>query len=158
MDAQVQAYKDALTEKSAAKEKALTAVGEAKLAELENRTADAETAWDTWATYGINGLEGELHAKIQQLADDYVSSHPEQVAHLQPYRDPNFRTQVMRDDISVEISGHEAIVTMISLARASGLEEASLIVDMFERASFERQQIGVAVQIVARNVNSGSGG
>jgi hypothetical protein len=136
----------------------MVAVGEAKLAEFQGRTADANTAWDVVAQYGINGEEGAAMDEAQSIADSYVATHPEQVAYLEPYRDPDFQTTIIRDGVAVTVSGHEAIVTMISLARQSGLEEAALIITMFELASFERQKIGVAVQIQARSINSGSGG
>lgn len=133
MDADVQAFKDALTAKASAKDAALACVGAAKLAELNGKASEA--LWETVAAQGIDGAEGEAMQQAQQIADAYVAAHPEEFAAVQQYVNPQ---------------GHENIVRLIDAFRDAGMEEAVLKMTMFELVSFERQQIGVTPRATVR--------
>lgn len=128
MDAAVQAFKDKMAEKRAAKEKTLAAV--------------AVKDWDAVAKYGINGgEEGKAFAEMQKMADAYVKANASQFAHVAEYVNPE---------------GHEPLVKLISLMSTAGMEEEVLKLTMFELASFERQQIGVAASAQVRLVGKGN--
>lgn len=78
MDSELTAIRDAWKRKTEAKARVMAAVGEAKLAELEHRDADAAIAWGVVATNGFNGgTEGEAEAEARALADAYVESRPD---------------------------------------------------------------------------------
>lgn len=126
MDSQVQAFKDAMDEKAAAKAKVMAAVG--------------EQDWATVAKEGINGNEGKAMAKAQQIADDFVKNHPEKFTTVTAYVNPN---------------GLEKIVELISIFQKAGMEETALELTMFELASFERQTIGATPQATVRMGNGG---
>lgn len=127
MDAQVQAFKDKMEEKAAAKAKALEATG--------------RQDWDAVAEYGINGgVEGKCFAEMQKLADAYVKAHPEQFSEVVQYVTPE---------------GHEQVVKLTSLMSKAGMEENALKLTMFELANFERQKIGVATQASVRLIGKG---
>lgn len=169
MDTAVQAFKDKMAEKAAAKQKTLAAVGEAKLAEYKAFVAEhgrepaakegqnlpdelrawadshpvaaAAPFWDTVAEYGIkDGEEGKAFAEMQAMADAYVKAHPEQFVNVQEY---------------VKTGGSDEIVKLISLMSKAGMEEEELKLTMFELANFERQQIGVVTQAQVRIVGKG---
>ncbi len=80
MDKDVQAFKDKMAEKAAAKEKVMEALGAARLAESQGK--DASKFWEVVAEQGIKGVEGKAMAEAQKLADAYVQAHPEQFALL----------------------------------------------------------------------------
>lgn len=141
MDAAVQAFKDKTAEKAAAKQKSLAAVGEAKLAEHEGRTADAERAWATVAEYGMEGIEGECHKALQAMADAYVAANPERFVMFEEYVTPE---------------GNDHVVKAISVMSTAGMEEAALELTMFERAKFERvQRVGATVRAVTKPARNG---
>lgn len=126
MDPEVQAFRDAMAEKAAAKAKAMAAVG----------TMD----WETVAKEGINGNEGKAMTKAQKIADDYVKSHPDKFANVAAYVTPD---------------GLEKIVNLISIMQNAGLEDAAVELVMFELASFERQTIGATPKATVRLGNGG---
>jgi hypothetical protein len=121
MDAEIQAFKDKMAEKAAAKAKVMAAVG--------------EEDWATVAEQGINGVEGKAMAEAQAIADKYVKAHPEQFAAVMDYSTTDEQVQ---------------LVTLIDLMSKSGMEEAALALTMFELARFERQEIGVATKAKVR--------
>ncbi len=117
MDAEVQAFKDKLAEKAAAKAKVMEALGAAD--------------WKTVEQYGVNGVEGKCVAEMQAMADAYVKAHPEQF-------------------VTVKGTDFESVIKMITLLKQAGMEEAKLALTMYELATFERQQIGVATKPALR--------
>lgn len=126
MDPDVQAFKDAMEKKAAAKEKVMVAVGEGD--------------WATVAKEGISGTEGKAMAEAQSIADNYVKNHPEEFAAAKSHVTPD---------------GLGKIVTMIDLFRQAGMEEAALKMTMFELSSFERQTIGATPRATVRLGNGG---
>ena len=127
MDPQIQAFKDALDEKAAAKyNKVMPAVG--------------NMDWDTVAKEGVNGTEGKAMAKAQKIADDYVKAHADKFTTVAAYVNPG---------------GLEKIVNLIDIFRNAGMEEAALELTMFELSSFERQNIGATPQATVRLGNGG---
>jgi hypothetical protein len=115
MDAAVEAFKDEMGKKAAAKQKALVAVGSGD--------------WDTVAEYGINGEEGKAFAEMQAMADAYVEANASKFAAFEQYVTPE---------------GNEQLVKLIATLGKSDMEEAALELTMFELAKFERQTFGVA--------------
>ena len=126
MDPEVQAFKDAMAEKAAAKAKVMAAVG--------------EQDWDTVAKEGINGTEGKAMAKAQKIADDYVKAHPDKFSNVAAYVNPD---------------GLDKIVNLITIMQNAGMEDAALELTMFELASFERQTIGATPKATVRLGNGG---
>lgn len=125
MDPEVQAFKDAMAEKAAAKyDKVMPAVA----------TGD----WKTVESHGINGSEGKAMAKAQKIADEFVKNHPEKFETVKAYVTPD---------------GLGKIVELIDIFRNAGMEETALELTMFELASFERQTIGAISQAVVRMGN-----
>ena len=127
MDSQVEAFKQAMAEKAAAKyDKVMPAVA----------TGD----WKTVEANGVNGAEGQAMAKAQQIADDFVKNHPEKFETVKAYVNPDGLTK---------------IVELIDIFRNAGMEETALELTMFELASFERQTIGATPQATVRLGNGG---
>ena len=127
MDPEVQAFKDAMAEKAAAKyDKVMPAV--------------AAGDWKAVETHGVNGTEGKAFAKMQKIADSFVKSHPEKFETVKAYVNP---------------TGLEKIVELIDIFQKAGMEETALELTMFELASFERQTIGATPQAVVRMGNGG---
>src|ERR1041385_1295848 len=121
MDPEVQAFKDAMAEKAAAKAKVMAAVG--------------EQDWDTVAKEGISGTEGKAMSKAQKIADDYVKAHPDKFSNVAAYVNPD---------------GLDKIVNLITIMQNAGMEDAALELTMFELASFERQTIGATPKATVR--------
>jgi len=127
MDAAVQAFKDKMAEKAAAKQKALAAAGKGD--------------WDTVAEYGIDGgVEGTAFAELQAMADAYVEANASKFTAFEQYLTPE---------------GNEQIVVLIAALGKSGMEEAALELTMFELAKFARQSFGVAPKATLRLGNGG---
>ncbi len=136
MDALVQEFIDTEVAKGIAKNKSLAAVGAAKLAETKGDTLSADAAWATVAEQGMKeGIEGQLHQKLQELADTYVESNPNQFL--------SFITLGNPDRL-------EDLVALIDAMRSRGLLEEATKLTMFERHHFERQHIGSRVQAQLR--------
>ena len=134
MDPAVQAFKDKKAEKAAVKAEVLAALGRAKLAEAKGQDASAD--WAIVEREGFrSGTEGRLHNELQQMADAFVEAHPELFANVEHLVNPE---------------GHHRLVRMISIFRQEGLEEEALRLEMFERARFERQEIGQAIRAKVR--------
>lgn len=121
MDAQVQAFKDAMAAKAEAKAKVMEALG--------------KQDWATVESQGISGAEGKAMADAQKIADKYVKEHAAEFAAVADYSTTDEQTQ---------------LVSLIDLMSKAGMEEAALKLTMFELAHFERQQIGVATQAKVR--------
>lgn len=138
MDPAVQAFKDKMAEKAAAKQKALAAAGEARFVELQGR--DASAFWDVVADYGIDGAEGRAFAEMQHMADAYVEANPGQFTAVEHLVTPE---------------GNEQLVLMIAALGKAGQEEYALKLTMFELATFDRQQFGVTPKPALRLVNGG---
>lgn len=132
MDAAVQAFKDKMAERSEAKAKCVAALGRATL-------TDNAKDWEAVAQFGVKGDEGRCNLELQAMADAYVKAHPEQFAAVVG---------------SVNAEGHEQVVKLIDLYYGAGMEESALALTMFELASFERQEIGVATRAKVRLGNS----
>lgn len=126
MNADVQAFKDKMAEKAAAKAKVMVAIGKGD--------------WTTVTAEGLTGTEGKAMADLQKMADTYVNAHPEQFTAVEG---------------SVSSDGHDHIVKMIDIFYGAGMEEEALKMTMFELAKFERQQIGVATRAKVRVGNGG---
>ena len=136
MDPEVQAFIDKMAEKAEAKAASLAAVGAAKLAEAEGR--DAASHWQTVAEEGFReGREGRLHAELQAMADAYVAAHPEFFVAFRSM-DP------------------DGLAIMVNSMRDLGMLEEATKLTMFERASFERQDIGSRIK--ARLIPALTGG
>lgn len=126
MDPEVQAFRDAMAEKAAAKQKVLVAIG--------------EQDWATVAKEGISGNEGKAMAKAQQIADNYVKAHSDKFTNVAAYVNPD---------------GLEKIVNLIDIMQTAGMDEAATELTMFELASFERQNIGATPRATVRLGNGG---
>lgn len=135
MDPAVQAFKDKSEEKRQHKAVALAAAGQARLAESKGQAA--ASLWETVATEGINGLEGQCFREMQRLADEYVAANAGDFAAFEEY---------------VTSEGNEQLVQLIAATGKSGMEELALKLTMFELARFERQKFGVAAQATVRLV------
>lgn len=134
MDAEVQDFIDKQAEKSAAKERALTALGAAKLAELRGEDSAAHRAIHAAEGFAT-GNEGRLHIELQEMADAYVAAHPEFFVAFD-----GFATPEKQGDL----------VTLISVLRDQGLVEEVAKLTMFELARFERQNIGAVMRAQVR--------
>lgn len=121
MDAQVQAFKDAMAAKAEAKAKVMEAVGKGD--------------WATVESQGIRGAEGKAMAEAQAIADKYVKDNAEQFAQVADYATTDEQSQ---------------LVTLIDLMSKAGMEEAALKLTMFELARFERQEIGAQAKAKVR--------
>lgn len=128
MDPAVQAFKDKMAEKAAAKQKVMEALGRARL-------NDDPKDWAIVEKEGVNGTEGAAMAEMQKMADAYVKANPDQFVNVAGYVSPE---------------GQDNIIQLISVFSQAGMEEEVLKLTMFELAKFERQEIGVQTRAKVR--------
>lgn len=149
MHESISAFLEAKAKKAAAKELSMTATGEAKLAERENRSADAEAAWSRVAEHGFRGgSEGAAFAEMQRIADEYVQAHDGDLALLKGYLKPDATPAEQHE-------AQEKLIGMVEFLRENGQPEASAIAEMFELAYFPRPAIGTRAAITYRKPGMG---
>ena len=126
MSAETEAFRTVWAEKSAAKERVMEALGRAKLAERDGKSAAAD--WKIVADQGMTtGVEGMKQAEAQAMADGLFTNHPELFTFF--------------TDKTVE-----QLCTLADAYRAMGLEDDLTLLTMYELARFERQHIGGTVK------------
>jgi hypothetical protein len=147
---ELQAFEDKKREKAEAKAKVLTALGEAKAAELEGRKSDADAAWAIVAAQGISGgVEGQAAAAMQAMADAYVAAHPDEYAFFERFIRPDGTPDEQE-------KAQDALVGMVNAFRRAGDTESQVKAEMFELARFPRKNIGARSRIAYRGVPSTS--
>lgn len=131
MNSELQAIKNKWAEKTAAKERALAAMGEAYLAERDGRTADAGEAWARWQVDGIQGAEKALADEQLEMCKSYVEAHSDEFEKVK--------------DLTIE-----ECVSALSVFRAAGYDEDAQRLEVWLRYHFEPQHIGGPMQARVR--------
>jgi hypothetical protein len=139
-------FRAAWAEATAAKEKVMGALGEAKLAEKEGRDTDAEAAWGVVMANGMSeGVEGAKKAEARSIADAWVDANPERVEEIK-----SLAKAYQQLNPALNLTDQQACVPYIDVLRAAGDQDKLTEVKMYLLSAFEPQHIGGTVQATVR--------